>query len=340
MSDHTPLLLHGEMEHKKEPSFRFENFWTSVDGFQETVQEAWNKPISSSNQLKRLHTKLSRVAKALKRWRKEKVGDTKLQLALAKEILLQLEVAQESRALSPEELDLRRRLKIRSTGLAAIEKARIRQRSRLTYIRAGDANTKFFHMRASARRTKNYIHCLHTNDSMVFAHDSKEKIVVDYFSNHIGSTSTRQLTLAWQALGYAPQDLSELELPFSHDELREVIDSMPIDKALEPDGFTGKFYKSCWGIIKEDILLALNSLYTMNAQGLQLLSTANIVLLPKKGDATEITDYRPISLIHSVTKIVTKLLANRLAPRLGAMISNCQSTFIKKRSIHDNFMYV
>jgi len=163
---------------------------------------------------------------------------------------------------------------------------------------------------------------------------------MEYFSNHIGSTPSRQQTLAWQALGYAPQDLSELELPFSHDELREVIDSMPIDKALEPDGFTGKFYKSCWGIIKEDILLALNSLYTMNAQGLQLLSTANIVLLPKKGDATEITDYRPISLIHSVTKIVTKLLANRLAPRLGAMISNCQSTFIKKRSIHDNFMYV
>ena len=52
------------------------------------------------------------------------------------------------------------------------------------------------------------------------------------------------------------------------------------------------------------------------------------------------SDYRPISLIHSVAKIFSKLLANRLAPHLDGLVSKCQSAFIRKRCIQDNFLYV
>jgi hypothetical protein len=64
-----------------------------------------------------------------------------------------------------------------------------------------------------------------------------------------------------------------------------------------------------------------------------------MVLLPKKTDAKEIGDFRPISLIHSVAKNFSKLLANRLAGELEEMVSRAQSAFIKKRSIQDNFLY-
>jgi hypothetical protein len=50
------------------------------------------------------------------------------------------------------------------------------------------------------------------------------------------------------------------------------------------------------------------------------------------------SDYRPISLIHSFAKLVTKLLANRLGPHLHEMAAANQSTFVRGRSIHDNFM--
>jgi hypothetical protein len=131
-----------------------------------------------------------------------------------------------------------------------------------------------------------------------------------------------------------------LELPFTQEEVKDTIDSMPPDKAPGPDGFTGAFFKSCREIIKDDIMAVVNSLFAMNSQGFQLLNSANIVLLPKKNDALRVTYYRPISLIHSIAKIFSKLLANRLAPLLDSMVSNCQSAFIKKRSIHDNFLYV
>ena len=87
-------------------------------------------------------------------------------------------------------------------------------------------------------------------------------------------------------------------------------------------------------------MAAINNLFVKNSQGFQFLNSTNIVLLPKINDALGVTYYRPIGVIHSITKIFSKLLANRLAPMLDSMVSNCQSAFIKKRSIHDNFLYV
>jgi hypothetical protein len=70
------------------------------------------------------------------------------------------------------------------------------------------------------------------------------------------------------------------------------------------------------------------------------LNSAFIILLPKNEQATSADKFRPISLIHSFAKIITKILAHRIAPRLGEMISPNQSTFIRKRAIHENFIYV
>ena len=74
MSDHTPLLLQGELVHYRNPSFRFENFWVHVDGFSELVQHIWNRHVHSTLPLKRLNTKLARVAKGIKRWHRQKIG--------------------------------------------------------------------------------------------------------------------------------------------------------------------------------------------------------------------------------------------------------------------------
>jgi hypothetical protein len=57
-------------------------------------------------------------------------------------------------------------------------------------------------------------------------------------------------------------------------------------------------------------------------------------------DAMEVKDFRPISLVHSFAKIVTKLLANRLAAKLPSLVSCDQSAFVKGRCILDIFMLV
>jgi hypothetical protein len=45
-------------------------------------------------------------------------------------------------------------------------------------------------------------------------------------------------------------------------------------------------------------------------------------------------------VINSLAKIITKILADRLATRLHNLVSRSQNAFIKKRCIHDNFIYV
>jgi hypothetical protein len=64
------------------------------------------------------------------------------------------------------------------------------------------------------------------------------------------------------------------------------------------------------------------------------------MLLPKSSDPSILKDYRPIVLIHSVRKFFSKVLANRLAPRLGTLAYPSQSRFIKGHFIQDNFRYV
>jgi hypothetical protein len=43
------------------------------------------------------------------------------------------------------------------------------------------------------------------------------------------------------------------------------------------------------------------------------LNSAFITLIPKKGGADQVKDFRPFSVVHSFAKLITKLLASRLA---------------------------
>lgn len=91
------------------------------------------------------------------------------------------------------------------------------------------------------------------------------------------------------------------------------------------DGFTGRFNKVCWAIIKSDVMKAFEAVQRGHVFKFRLLNTAFITLLPKKLDVTQVKDYRPISLIHSFTKLVAKLMANRLASVLPQMVAVNQS---------------
>jgi hypothetical protein len=134
-------------------------------------------------------------------------------------------------------------------------------------------------------------------------------------------------------------DLSFLDLPFS-EEVWATIKSVPVDRVPGPDGYTGQFYKSCWSVIKMDFMVAILTLQQGDARKLEQLNYAFLTLIPKKTEALETKDYRPISLVHSCTKLVTKLMVKRLAPHLNSLIDTNQSAFIRGRCIHDNFMLV
>jgi hypothetical protein len=115
---------------------------------------------------------------------------------------------------------------------------------------------------------------------------------------------------------------------------------LPSDKAPELDGFTGGFYKACWPIIKQDIMRAVSIIWSRRFRNFDKLNSASITWLPKVVGAEQVKDFKPINLVHSFAKLITKLLTNRLVGRLNEMVSLLQSAFIKGCFIQDNFMLV
>ena len=68
------------------------------------------------------------------------------------------------------------------------------------------------------------------------------------------------------------------------------------------------------------------------------LNASFLALIPKKMDAVEVKDFRPISLVGGIYKIISKVLANRLRRVVHGLISNSQNAFVKGRHILDSVL--
>jgi hypothetical protein len=91
-----------------------------------------------------VHVELLRTAKALKNWGRKHFSGWKISWAIINIVLSNLERAQEVRLLTPEEMEFKKYLKIKALGIPAMQKARARQHSKLSWIRKGDTNRRFF----------------------------------------------------------------------------------------------------------------------------------------------------------------------------------------------------
>lgn len=59
------------------------------------------------------------------------------------------------------------------------------------------------------------------------------------------------------------------------------------------------------------------------------LSTTFIVMVPKKGGVKDLKDYRPISLIGSLYKLIAKVLKKRLKRVIGWLVNQAQNAFVE-----------
>jgi hypothetical protein len=151
MSDHCPMILNCSPFHMRYKGFRFESCGLVMTEFKELVAQSWMAPVHSMNKARVLHIKLARLAKSLKQWNKQRILIARQEERDTQELVLHLDQLQEQRQLTEAELQTHKTAKNKILGYASVRKIRLRQRSRLTWIRLGDANTKIFHLRANAR---------------------------------------------------------------------------------------------------------------------------------------------------------------------------------------------
>uniref|UniRef100_A0AAR2LAI9 Reverse transcriptase domain-containing protein n=2 Tax=Pygocentrus nattereri TaxID=42514 RepID=A0AAR2LAI9_PYGNA len=122
-----------------------------------------------------------------------------------------------------------------------------------------------------------------------------------------------------------------LDSPVTQSEILEAIKSFPSGKAAGPDGFGCEFYK----FFSSKLCPFLRRMYDesiVNKQFPDSLYHANICLLLKKGkDDTDPASYRPIALLNFDQKIISKIMANRLAKHISEIIHPDQTGFIPGR---------
>ncbi|XP_035838104.1 uncharacterized protein LOC118485768 [Helianthus annuus] len=122
--------------------------------------------------------------------------------------------------------------------------------------------------------------------------------------------------------------------PFSILEIKSSVWECDGDKALGPDGFNFKFLKRCWVGLEADFVAFFNKFHL--GGGLNPGCTASfIALIPKVKDPMGFSDFRPISLVGCINKVLSKVLVNQLKEVIGKLVSPEQSAFLSGRSILD-----
>lgn len=187
---------------------------------------------------------------------------------------------------------------------------------------------------------KNYIHSLMVQGHAVVNNEQMADALFEHFNGLLGSPAQRSRTARLDLPTLPTADLSSLDVCFTEEEIWAVVRDIPTEKAPGPDGFTGLFYKKARPIIKADVVAAFNAFWALDGRSFHLVNEALMILLRKKTDADAINDYRPISLMHSIGKLITKCLSSRLSTYLDDLVKANQTVFIRGRSIQDNFRTV
>lgn len=123
------------------------------------------------------------------------------------------------------------------------------------------------------------------------------------------------------------------------EEIDQEVSSCDSNKAPRPHGFNFKFVKSAWDVIKYDIYDIVNELWASSCLP-RGSNTAFIALIPKVDSPSSFKDYRPISMVGCIYKIVVKLLAKRLQTVISSLIGPLQSSYIEGRQNLDGAMVV
>jgi hypothetical protein len=216
------------------------------------------------------------------------------------------------------------------------------QRSRITWLREGDRNTKYFHRKAMWRPKKNKIKGLKKADGSWCTEEQELQGMADTFfkSLFLKDSSINPDEVVDLFEPKVTDNLNdELCKPYSPEEIADALFQIGPLKAPGPDGLPARFFQRNWLLLKEDVVQAVQTFFATGIMSEGVNDTC-IVLIPKVNHPESLKDFRPISLCNVVYKVVSKCIVNRVRPVLHDIISTSQSAFIPGRMITDNALIV
>ena len=99
--------------------------------------------------------------------------------------------------------------------------------------------------------------------------------------------------------------------PLTREELKVEVWSCDGAKSPSPDGFSLEFFKSYWETIEVDLFNVVQEFF-FNAKLPRAMAVFFVALILKKTNPQSLKEFKSISLIGSIQKIITKIMALRL----------------------------
>ena len=131
------------------------------------------------------------------------------------------------------------------------------------------------------------------------------------------------------------EERESLEAPVTEREILAALKAFPTGKAPGNDGFTIELYK-CLQNNLSPLTLLFNDILTNHSMPLTMRQTT-IWLLPKPGkDHSQMTNFRPISMLNNDYKMFAKILAMRMETAISSLIHLDQVGFVKGRFASNN----
>jgi Reverse transcriptase (RNA-dependent DNA polymerase) len=125
-----------------------------------------------------------------------------------------------------------------------------------------------------------------------------------------------------------------LMLPLSLEELDSVVRDLKTSTASGPDSIGNQCIQKMWQYIRNSLINYCNFCID-KGELTERFRTASIRLIPKKGDKSKIKNWRPISLLNCIYKVVSKAINERLKKISNRILSRAQKGFTKGKYIQE-----
>ena len=171
-------------------------------------------------------------------------------------------------------------------------------------------------------QSKDILNCFRNFYQDLYTAEPIDNDVAEMFLNDLPSLSS--------------DDSSSLEMGFSLAEFETSLKEMQDNKSPGPDGLTKAFYVKFFDLIGET-LVQLSRLIFENKHMTESQRLSYITLLCKDpNNATNMKNWRPISLLNYDYKIISKSITKRLSTLIETLVHKDQTCAVKGRSIFDN----
>jgi len=262
VSDHCPLVLKVGGWDWGPRSFRFNNFWLENKNFKDIVEECWTTYQGGGWMGFILKEKLKLLKSRLKEWNKAEYGGMEVQITKLKEEIEELDIRGEGSLLDEDEVWSRKEKFSNLWRLLRAKDALVVQRSRVRWLKEGDANTKIFHNCMKARSCSNSVRALYVNGESVQTPTEVRRVVVEYFRSQVREVPNDRPYLDGVPFDRLTEDENRsLVETFTGEEIKGVVKDCDGNKSPGPDGFTFAFIKKFWYLLKDKVRIMFDQFH-------------------------------------------------------------------------------